>query len=293
MTPPTKEDLEAAGTTVGEELGLSDESMVSLAKDAGGHGSEARGGGGGGSRKPRPSESVSRIINRPGGPRDRGATPEKARIRAQGFAQKGQGSNALAALKTPDKILTALYHGLEDSNFHTLNIEVEKLGKPLGMEYGSDETAAAVGLGLSQGHDYSGYEIADDAVKALRSLGHTTAADQLSALIDADEMRSSRTPESPKLQGWAAKWPYAVTKHKDGSLSVPDSGHDEPLRAELWQMPDYRVTSVSAGTIRLMPKSKLTFDPKTGEWRMPKSKLTPDMQDAQDETDAFRARGGR
>ena len=45
---PTREELEAVGTTVGEEMGLSEDgAVIALAKDAGGHGSEARGGGGG------------------------------------------------------------------------------------------------------------------------------------------------------------------------------------------------------------------------------------------------------
>jgi len=68
--------------------------------------------------------------------------------------------------------------------------------------------------------------------------------------------KSESTAGDDPLNAWEKKWPYKVTRHENGTISVPDSVKDEEHRASLWRMPGYRVTSVRGGTIWLDKKSK-------------------------------------
>jgi hypothetical protein len=58
------------------------------------------------------------------------------------------------------------------------------------------------------------------------------------------------------LAEWAKGWPYVVRPLKDGDTAVftPDSAHDEAYRAKAWHLSDYRVSSVSGGSIWFIPR---------------------------------------
>lgn len=67
------------------------------------------------------------------------------------------------------------------------------------------------------------------------------------------------------LADWEKKSPLTVGTHKTGARWVPDDFpnalHDEhDLRWELWHLSDYRVSSVSGGTIWLIPKKQETVE---------------------------------
>ena len=53
---------------------------------------------------------------------------------------------------------------------------------------------------------------------------------------------------------WLEKWPYRGV-YKGACYIVPD-GLPSALRREAWRLTDYRVSSVAAGSIYLMPKTQ-------------------------------------
>jgi hypothetical protein len=57
------------------------------------------------------------------------------------------------------------------------------------------------------------------------------------------------------LAEWTEKSPIVPQLHKDGfSVWVAYLGSSDPIYRELWRLSDYRVTSVAAGSIWLVPK---------------------------------------
>jgi hypothetical protein len=56
------------------------------------------------------------------------------------------------------------------------------------------------------------------------------------------------------LAQWAEGWPYRLTLHQTGMASVPDWAGDESYRAKAWGLTDYRVSSVSGGSIWFAPR---------------------------------------
>lgn len=64
------------------------------------------------------------------------------------------------------------------------------------------------------------------------------------------------------LQEWAAKQPLAVTRHPKyfNSFSVPDDSRlvDRP---DAWCLEDYRVTSVTGGSIWFSPRNPIVEIP--------------------------------
>jgi hypothetical protein len=106
----------------------------------------------------------------------------------------GKGWEAFRDLKDPEKILAALYAGLEDSNFHTLNKQIGKLSAAPGSygaprDYG-DAVAMAVGVGSAHGREWGGYEVADDAIRGLKAAGHTVLAQQVADLVEIERKRN-------------------------------------------------------------------------------------------------------
>lgn len=52
------------------------------------------------------------------------------------------------------------------------------------------------------------------------------------------------------LAEWSTHWPYQVLQHANGCMWTPDStNHAEGIRAAAWRLSDYRVSSVSGGSI--------------------------------------------
>jgi|PlaIllAssembly_1097288.scaffolds.fasta_scaffold29831_2 hypothetical protein len=72
----------------------------------------------------------------------------------------------------------------------------------------------------------------------------------------AATMGAANKHAAAKKGGSLAEWEkgsrYAVTRHPDGSISVPYGV--EPHFNKLWGLSDYRVTSVTGGSVWLMPK---------------------------------------
>ena len=56
------------------------------------------------------------------------------------------------------------------------------------------------------------------------------------------------TPVSRTLAQWAAKQPYIVQEHANGQRWIPDANTLVDW-ATAWKLTDYRVMSVSGGTI--------------------------------------------
>lgn len=70
------------------------------------------------------------------------------------------------------------------------------------------------------------------------------------------------TPYNLTLEQWASGWPYRLTRHQNGNVSIPDSTIDEEYRAHAWHLLDYRVSSVNGGSIWFVKRRSDNGEPK-------------------------------
>lgn len=62
------------------------------------------------------------------------------------------------------------------------------------------------------------------------------------------------------LQEWSKLWPYTVQQHKLGAMWTPDTSliRYGTIRRQAWSLSDYRVSSVSGGSIWFTKRDEVT-----------------------------------
>lgn len=56
------------------------------------------------------------------------------------------------------------------------------------------------------------------------------------------------------LAEWAQGWPHTVQQHPNGGMWTPDTYDNGHYRFLAWQLLDYRVSSVTGGSIWFTPR---------------------------------------
>jgi hypothetical protein len=97
-----------------------------------------------------------------------------------------------------------------------------------------------------QWRDYVAYWYQAPGPDVRNTFWHRASCDAWRTLTEHERKADDRLT----LAEWAEGWPYTVSESKSEGLKwVPDSIIDESYRAKAWQLKDYRVSSVSGGSI--------------------------------------------
>jgi len=78
-----------------------------------------------------------------------------------------------------------------------------------------------------------------------------------SVLQFRERLDARKNPPGMTLKDWSDKWKISPKKHSGGGLYFPGITYmDEPAKRELYRLDDYAVSSVSGGTLWLIPRKK-------------------------------------
>ena len=278
-----REDLESAGTIVGEEMArhdLDSESWRAWEEAQGGHGTGVRGDGQKSTVKAEPKargmEENAHQTETTSGARPWGKDNVPSVADAMGISDardNNRGGGHVSSQGWPSKkeaeAQIAKMKGYDDRDH-----EVVQDGKWFKIKYGPEKPEPTAGgklHGVETHTTTDGQRVGKtvmvrakdkaEAVAKVKSAGHEAdsaweAPDQTGEKYKGLEHVGDDKAGTDPLDAWGKKWPFKVTRHENGTISVPDQGKDEAHRAALWRMPGYRVTSVSGGTIWLDKKSK-------------------------------------